>query len=385
MSSFLTPHYIGYELTHTISEPFGPEFPERPSLFVDREEELAFILTYLDQVARPPGVLLFGQGGIGKTTTAIEAAYRSWERRDFEEVLFLTAKIAYWNLEDRHEIIVDRRRGQSRFATFKGLLDRLNMNIDRPYYRSSNRNDEEARRKHLYSKLEGRRVLFVIDNLDSINRPTYEELRKFVDLVNFLPPGNKAIITSRQGGALKGHGLIELELASLDLQASYALISSLATDVHLPTYQYRELLENTVGNPLVIEQLAVLLKRTDSRRVSQVLDTAKRKGMLSYLFQAALSQISQNGRKVLYAIVLATYPVTSRFLTNVLNLPPEEVETALKELGEWSLLTRRGQRYDVHYLLEEYISELMRNSPKPWERLSRDIQSKETTLDDRYF
>lgn len=368
---------IGYEVSYAeFPHGYDSNFPKRPHIFVNREVELSKILRYLSPVAPPRGILIYGQGGVGKTTVALEAAYRSYERRDFDELLFLTAKVAYWDLENRQGI-VKQRHGKYRFASFKGMLHQLQMILGFNRTKLHTATDERTILANIKEKLTDRRILFVIDNLDSINN--LMEITKFVDFVNFgLPPGNKAVITSREG-SIRGYAFFETELKPFGLQTSYSLLSALAAEqeVQTPLYQYENFLDESQGFPIVIQQIASLIAQHGADKAFELLEVTKRKGFLDYLYQTTFSQLSDESKKVIKVIAVATFPVTKQFIMRVLKISPSELDSALSELDSWSLLIKRGAAFDVHYLLEDFVVGLLRSKKQNWLYWAKLVQEAE--------
>jgi GTPase SAR1 family protein len=281
----------------------GVQFPPRPVPFVDREHEIAKVLRYLDPIAAPRGIFVFGQGGVGKTTIAIEAAHRSWQRGDYDELLFLTAKMSYWNLGEKSDSVTPRR-GKYQFASFNGMLGRLGIILGSPGFRSTGIKDEKAKLEELRAALDGRRMLLMIDNLDAIPEP--EQTEKFADLVNFyLPQGNKAIITSRgRLLGITGKGLVEIELGPFDEPAAYSLLMALSPErgVNVPLRDIPRLLAASQGHPLVIEQIVALIAEHDVEKTIRELEALERNRLLPFLFESSISRLSTNSRHALIAI-----------------------------------------------------------------------------------
>lgn len=376
--SATAPQYIGYEIA---------EFPARPAIFVNRVYEISETLRYLDHLAKTSGVLIYGQGGIGKTTMAIEASYRAWERRDYNELVFFSAKPSEYRIPEQDKVKLDRRETIYRFATYEGFLEKLRRVLLLPTFPREMKNDLELKAQHLYKGMTGKRLLFLIDNLDSIQNPSKDQsnnqnpskdrFEKFRDFIDFLPPGNKVIVTTRDRGDLGDGGLKVLKLDPLTIQDSHSLIRELIGNLNLSSYQLREMLDKINGNPLHIRLLASILKGNQSFSVSQILHEATPRTLLSFLFQTTISQLSTAARKVLYVIVLATFPVTVNFISAALNSSPHIVEQSINELENWSLLVERGNRYGVHFLLEEYVMDIINQRPDQWRSIRDFIEAKE--------
>lgn len=353
-------------------------FPLRPAPFVNREQEIAKVLRYLDPIAAPRGILISGEGGVGKTTVATEAAWRAWERAHYDELLFLTAKVAFWDFEEKNALIT-HRRGKHQFATFSGMLGKLGIILGLPRSRADSKG-EEAKLERLRAGLKDRRILLVIDNLDAITSPK-PETGKFENLVNFyLPPGNKAIITSRgKLSGMLGKGLVEIELDRFDDTVAEDLLMALSTylEVNVPLRDVPRLSSASQGNPLIMEQIFTIFAKHGVEMAVTELKALEPRKLLPFLFDLSFRQLGPKSRNVLFAIALATFPTTKHFLEAVPNLTPPKIEDSIAELDRWSLLVKSNGEFDVHHLLEKYVVNLLKRQKSVWERWMQRVQAVE--------
>src|SRR6185436_12882139 len=157
-----------------------------PSLqpFFGREEELRKIADALDPESRTWGALIDGPGGMGKTSLAVRAAYDA-PPEAFEKIAFVSLK--------SRELDDDGLRDLSGFL-ISGLAELLNE-----LARELGRDEiakavEKERPRLLLDALRGTKTLLILDNLESMLKPERDTVFTFVKK---LPPGCKAILTSR--------------------------------------------------------------------------------------------------------------------------------------------------------------------------------------------
>lgn len=328
-------------------------FPPRLNTFFNREREIAKLLRYLDPLARPSGFIIHGVGGVGKSALAIEVAHRARERGYFDELIFMTARKAYWDFGQSDEQ-KSPRRGKYRFGSFPGLLGRLQWILDI----QATDKEYDARLEIFKNELKLRksRLLLVLDNLDALDAT---EVAKVDELVNFsLPEGNKAIITSRGIlPSLEKIGLVEVKVEAFDKRTTYSFLNLLspAWSIEMPLQGIPQLFSVSQGNPLILKQLVALSSVYGVGRTVQRLENIKHENMFSHLFESSIEGLSKNSMRVLVAIALATFPVTRSLLEYVTELLPEAIENAIDELWKWSLVISNEGRWDVHYLIEDYL------------------------------
>ncbi|MGH8551932.1 MAG: metallophosphoesterase, partial [Methylococcales bacterium] len=152
--------------------------------FFGREPELAIIAKTLQPEHLGWGVVLDGPGGIGKTALALEAAHRA-PAEHFPLKLFITAKSRRLDPDGIHAR--DRR-----IDDYYALLSEIGLALGRD---DVPRCAPEQRPELIRHALANRRALLVLDNLESFNR---DERRRVYELLEVLPSGCRAIVTSRR-------------------------------------------------------------------------------------------------------------------------------------------------------------------------------------------
>src|SRR5689334_13321183 len=217
-----------------------------PSLqpFFGREEELKKIADALDPESRTWGALIDGPGGMGKTSLAVRAAYDALPEH-FEKIVFVSLK--------SRELDDDGERDLSGFL-ISGLAELLNELARRLGQPDIAKAPEEQRPRLLLDALVGTGTLVILDNLESLLKLERDVVFNFVKR---LPPGCKAILTSRRR---IGSAAEELILEKLGDQAALDTLEELGERNPALAKSTKEerliLYRETGGNPLLLRWTA---------------------------------------------------------------------------------------------------------------------------------
>ena len=217
-----------------------------PSLqpFFGREDELRKIADALDPESRTWGALIDGPGGIGKTSLAVRAAYDA-PPENFEKIAFVSLK--------SRELDDDGERDLSGFL-ISGLAELLNELARELGHADIAKAPEDQRPRLLLDTLRTTRTLLVLDNLESLTKSERDIVFTFVKR---LPPGCKAILTSR--GRI-GSAAEELILEKLSEPAALATLANLgennSTVAKISEAECLALYRETGGNPLLLRWTA---------------------------------------------------------------------------------------------------------------------------------
>ena len=198
--------------TYTSSFPIPHNLPALQPFF-GREDELQQIAVALEPESRTWGALIDGPGGMGKTSLAVRAAF-SVQPGSFDRIVFVSLK--------SRELDDEGLRDLSGFV-LSGLTELFGE-----LARQLGRDDilkqaEDQRPRLLLEALRGTRALLLLDNLESLLKTERDTVFTFVKR---LPPGCKAILTSR---GRVGSGAAELILGKLSEVAALQTLAELAT------------------------------------------------------------------------------------------------------------------------------------------------------------
>jgi tetratricopeptide (TPR) repeat protein len=303
-----------------------------PSLqpFFGREGELRKIADALDPESRTWGALIDGAGGMGKTSLAVRAAYDA-PADAFEKIAFVSLK--------SRELDDDGLRDLSGFL-ISGLAELLNE-----LARELGRDDiakavETERPRMLLDALRATKTLLILDNLESLLKRERDTVFTFVKK---LPPGCKAILTSR--GRI-GSGAEELILDKLSETAALATLAKLAeTNPALAQTSEAErltLYRETGGKPLLLRWTAGQIGRgscvTFTDAIHYLRSCPEENDPLEFIFGDLVEDFSEAETRTLCALTYFTLPAKIEHITTIAERDETETERALKSLINRSLV-----------------------------------------------
>jgi hypothetical protein len=268
--------------------------------FFGRATELATIREALDPDSRTWGALIDGPGGMGKTSLAVRAAY------DCPPGLF--QRIVFVSVKDR-EMDDDGERplGNLLVPGFLEMLNELARELGQPDIAKS---PEDQRIRLLLDALRPAQALLILDNLESLPKTDRDQLFTFVKR---LPPGCKAILTSRRR---IGSGSEELILEKLDQDAALATLADLARRHPLlartSEAERIALYTQTAGKPLLLRWVAGQLGRGSCRTFTDALAFLRtcppENDPLEFIFGDLAKEFTADEEKVLCALTYFNLP-----------------------------------------------------------------------------
>ncbi len=316
--------------------------PRRP--FFGRKEELEKVAKYLRPENRSWGVVLDGPGGVGKTALALEAAHRA-PVEHFPLKLWFTAKVSELLPEG------ERKLEAARVESFYALLSEIGRALSRDDIPKA---VPEMQPQLVRHALADYRALLVLDNLESFNKR--EQARTF-ELLETLPPGCRAIVTSRYSAYASTAA--HLRLDRLEHEAADLLLIELGRRwkpvANLSKIDRDRLYAETGGNPLLLTWVAGQLGRitgrcrTVSEAVSRLQEAHRREKQdvkndpLDFAFRDLAETFSAEEAAVLSALVYFDRPAPVDWLIPLTRLSPTAVDTALDGLRDRALLIEDEQ------------------------------------------
>jgi tetratricopeptide (TPR) repeat protein len=302
----------------------------RLQFFFGRADELKKIGDALSPKTRTWGVLIDGPGGMGKTTLAIRAAELA-PPGQFENIFFLSSK--------ERKLTPEGERKLSDFVT-PGYLDMLNEIARLLKQPDLAKQPEDERARLLIDALAQAKALLILDNLETMPRDQQNRLFEFLSQ---LPPGCKAIATSRVRTDVDAR---IIRLAKLDQEAALELIAELATDRPLLAKATAEerihLYEETGGNPLLIRWIAGQLGKGRCRNIASALSflrtAAEENDPLEFIFGDLLGKFTENETKILSALTYFTQQVEVKLIAELASISTTASETALADLSNRALV-----------------------------------------------
>ncbi len=326
--------------------------------FFGREDELRIIADALDPASRTWGALIDGPGGMGKTSLAVRAAYDA-PPEDFKRIIFISLKTR--DLDD------DGERDLSGFILtgLQELYNELARELGHPEIAKL---PEEQRPRHLLEALRGTQTLLLLDNLESLTRG---ERGSILTLVKKLPPGCKAILTSR--GRI-GSGAEELILGQLSQEAALETLEELAK--HNPELAKTSeaeritLYTQTSGKPLLLRWTAGQIGRGHCRTFTDaiefLLSCPKGNDPLEFIFGDLVEDFSEEEMWVIAALTYFTLPAKVKHIAPLAELEAEPCLKALNSLVNRSLATpsEESQAYALGPMVAAFLREHRREVVK---------------------
>ena len=312
--------------SHVITTPNN--LPRLASFF-GRTEELKKIADALSPKTRTWGALIDGPGGIGKTSLAIRAAEIS--AAQFQRIFFLTSK--------ERTLTADGQRPRTDFVLpgYLAMLNEIARLLKQP---DLAKQPEEERARLLIEALAPAQALLILDNLESLAKDDQNRLFEFLSQ---LPPGCKAIVTSRRRTDVDAR---IIRLARLDRDAALELIAELATDRPLLAkagdQERSHLYEETGGNPLLLRWIAGQLGKGRCRTVAKALDFLRSapadNDPLEFIFGDLLETFTDSETAALAALTYFTREVEVKLIAELAGLSKTAAEAALGDLSSRALV-----------------------------------------------
>lgn len=300
--------------------------PRRP-YFVGRQEEIQSILQSLQPNSRTFIVGIEAIGGMGKSTLAIEIAYRCIENDLFESVIWISAKESMLTLQGIEPVMPEAK-------TLSDILITIGTNLGNPTIGNLSIQDQI---KRAYNLLSRQTTLLVLDNFESLSK---NEQRDILDFLRRSPITLKVVITSRERVS---EGQI-IRLQGLSFEESNALLEwdAQQKNIHLTKDQSKYLVDLTGGLPLALlwvhGQIAVL-----GYSATQVLDKLSLDTdipILQYCFNHSWNLLRQSNEKnLLFILALQPEAVSREALKEIAGIEDSDnFDNAISDLLQLTLI-----------------------------------------------
>ncbi len=309
-----------------------------------------------------PCVSIEGIGGSGKTSLALDIAYRCLKAskdiylsRSLEEaiptfqlIVFTSAKSQFFT--DRG-ILPRLRRERTLTDIFTSIIGTIN------FYNTPAASFEEAY-DQIYKLLANMRTLLIIDNLD-----TLEEQQQVLSFLYELPSTVKALITSREKTPFNS-----VRLSCLSKTEALILIQEKAAEkqVDLNLRQYVELYQTTGGIPAaIIYAINRLAAGYSFQNVTSGLMPPQGDFSRFYFDSSVQPFKGEDTHKILMALSMFVKPAFHEAVCTVADLD-NAVSTAdaLARLQQLSLISYSQGGYGMLALTREYALSEMASNPE---------------------
>ena len=363
-----------------IRQPFHnlpfPDFDETG--FYGRKTELKRIKQALKSAW--PVVSILGDGGIGKTSIALKAAYDILDDPsfEFEAIVWASAKATTLTTT---EIVNISGAIQDSLGLFKVAASELGI----PKATSEEAADE------VLQYLAAFKILLVLDNLETVSD---QRLR---DFLLALPPGSKVLVTSRIGLGLEN----PVKLGPLSNEETRRFLRALASIRNVEVLKTLDangldkFVDRLNGHPLFIKWLVSGVEA--GKRPSDLFSNNSL--LLDFCMSNVFDQLSTKARVVLQALQVVQGQRGQAELAFISRLSAMEIQETLLELMKTNFISMKRSNFDEFegiYQTEEFARQyLAKNQPiqssfrleitarsKELSRIGRDLKS--MTFSSRY-
>jgi hypothetical protein len=220
----------------------------------------------------------------------------------------------------------------------------------------------DGKRRALLDALRSERALLIYDNLETLTKEAQEAL---ADFLRELPPGCKAIITSRRRG---GEGSVWLRLEQLDWEAAQEIIESemtrdpqLAKKLrHVGEARWPELYDETRGSPLALIHTLGLMRVRASLTFDGALEMLRGNrtpDLERFIFHEARQELTVNDQAALGALSFFAPSATFEAWMDVAEMSRNALETTIDRLSALSLVDVLAdeERYALHPLTRNFV------------------------------
>jgi len=306
-------------------------------------------------------ITIEGQGGVGKTTLALEAARLCQLASEnptqfasvpkFEAIIFTSAQAQHFNGPDLCPRLGHQRNLQDIFRTICRTLDRL----------SSIPPDFRDQLDYVRTCLSGQKTLLIVDNLE-----TLEDKEYVLSFLREIPHTVKVLVTSR---VRLGMG-DTLSMRPLTKSGSIALIRQQATAqaLSLSQRQIRKIYALTGGLPLaIVYSLGLVAAFGINPSHLQSADLSSPSSDLArHCFNVTVERLRQHpAYNLLLAFACFRRPAKLEALAHVAHASPSlrQQRQPFNELYRLSLIELHNDCYTMHSLTREYATAELKANP----------------------
>ncbi|MEM9922968.1 MAG: ATP-binding protein [Cyanobacteria bacterium P01_D01_bin.50] len=346
-----------------LPQPTYHNLPSRDyTKLLSRSWEVKRLLELLSFEWTTPCVSIEGIGGSGKTTLALDIAYRCLKASNdvylgrsndeaiptFELIIFTSAKSQFFTTKG---IVPRLRRERTLTDIFTSIIRTIN------FYNSPLTSFDQAY-EQVYKYLANMRTLLIIDNLD-----TLEEEQQVLSFLYELPPTVKALITSREKTPFTS-----ISLSSFTKTEALIFIQQKTSEkqVDLNLKQYIQLYQTTGGIPAaIIYAINRLAAGYSFENVTS--DFMPSQGDFSrFYFDSSVKPFKgEAAHQFLMALSIFAQPALHEALCAVAGLDnATSTADALAKLQQLSLITYRQGGYIMLPLTREYALSEMASNPE---------------------
>ena len=345
------------EASHLEPSQLIPYNLPRPPELIGRDRDIKKIKDALSSLSWL--VVIEGLGGIGKTALAEVIANELWMNKNFQLVIWSSAK--------------------GRNLAISNLLDEIIIAIDYPFISHL---PLHKKRNEINKILRRISCLLVIDNFDTIVEEEKEAIFKWIVS---LPNPSKILVTSRPpvpGEKLIPAGAFIHHLNGLNQSDSIALMTKKVKELGVtaikPKKEYFliDLYQITGGNPQAII-LSIGQMKLTSYSLERIINNLQngRDQLFQTLFSSSWTPLSKNAKSLLKSASVFSTSFTKAALMATQKMFQEEFESSFNELIRGQLvesnnaLSEAELRFDLHPLTKAFAESALEKSIREKSRI----------------
>lgn len=311
-----------------------PEFDDTG--FVGRRNEIKeiteLILNHKSQI-----ITIVGNGGIGKTATAIKCLYDIIDNPEtqnrFDAMIWVSLKT--------------RSLTSGEFLNIRNAIHSIDSMYS--FLQENMIKDSDSPEQDILSFMNEFKTLLIIDNLESI---TTEEIMHFLKEV---PDKSKVLITSRNGlGELENRYKLK-EMNSDDSKTYFRLLSQYY-GLELFRREKKELtsliVDDLYSSPLSIKWfITSIFFGTDESSL-----IANKKDLISFSMSNIIDKLSSNQKDILSLFLLQGRPLVFGEIDFYIDNNTEDIVSDISVLLSTSMLELKGANYQINSMAKDYLS-----------------------------
>lgn len=308
-------------------------------------------------------VAIYGAGGVGKTSVAYRAAKQCSERKDFDAVVWTSAKEEYLDPPGR----ITRRStippppadtrpkpgaSHSHSSHLEAVLTNIGRTLEVREVLTLPSVDEKRRRA--VELLSTNKCLIVIDNLESLSQPAQDEVFAFL---KELPEPSKAIVTSRQRHHI-GETVVAVSAMGPDEATSFMQVEAATRGLRLKEGELRTVYEKTGGVAKAMQYTLGLMHIRGYSADQALAPGVEQDILLDYLFERNYAELDDLDKQVLHVMPFFSEPATTASIQAASHLAEALLRVSLGRLYQLFLVDKTHpdqDRYTLPALVPAYL------------------------------
>lgn len=357
---------------------------EGPYEFIGRRKQINKIKEEIVNIVNENGIV-YGPGGIGKTSLMIQLSKELFEEKDpqkilYDNIIWVSAKRNFYDyVFDKVEI---------REPQIKSLDNVLFAILNFFEFEGLDEYSHSDRKELTLELFKENKILLVVDNFETVSKIEAEKIIDFfgthVKKVLKTQPGNfKIILTSRE---MIPTGFRQIELHGLERRESNRLIDSLykrykSTQPILTDDQKEKIYLQTKGIPIIIRHCIAKMYE-----YNQSFDIVFRSlsnfsgNIVQFSYKEILDHIEsekgQIGLQVLILFEIVDIPLMIRQISDILEIQEHLIETRLPELSNFECIKRINLDNQEKYILNDEIRLLTKSLVQRHRDLLQEVRRK---------